>query len=294
MECYDCDLRDRFDIQDQIASEIVSSLQLALTEGEQAQLWRRGTESGKAWEEFQRGHDFERRYTREGHRQAIKHYRQALAIDPNYLSAVVSLAFCYLDEVRLGWVINSDKSVAEAEKLCDHAMAFPPHPDVQALLAFVRFFQNRWDEAAAAMDIAIELGTQSPETIGYQGALSDLMGDYSAAIRAYTRAMSLTTHSPAWIAANLGLSYLATGDNFEAEQIFREVIQHHPKYVRAWIGLAISLFREGKTGEATRAAEVILSLDPHFTTKDWALSRPFRHAPLLSRFIEDMQAVGLP
>jgi tetratricopeptide (TPR) repeat protein len=294
MESYDCDLRRRFDIQDQIAGEIVSSLQLALTEGEQAQLWRRGTESGKAWEQFQRGHDFEGRYTREGHRRAILHYREALVIDPNYLSAMVSLAFCRLDEIRLGWTADPGDATSEAEQLCTKAMSFRPHPDVQALLAFLRFFQKRWDEAEAAMEIAVELGSHSPEIIGYQGALNDLMGDYAAAIRAYTRALSLSAHSPAWIASNLGLTYLAVGDNDEAERIFREVVQFHPNYVRAWIGLAVALVRQGKTSEAKHAAELVLSLDPHFTTQEWARSEPFREAHLLSRFVVDMRATGLP
>ncbi len=134
----------------------------------------------------------------------------------------------------------------------------------------------------------------SPEIIGYQGALSDLMGDYAGAIRAYTRALSLSAHSPAWIASNLGLSYLAVEDNDEAERIFREVVQYHPSYYRAWLGLAIALTRQGKSIEAKHAAESVLSIDPHFTAQEWARSQPFRDADLLARFVADMRATGLP
>ena len=102
-ERYECDLESSFDVQDQISREIVAALQLALTEGEQAQLVRRGTKSGKAWDLFQRAHDIERQFTREGHEKAKDFYEQALALDAEYLSALVALAFCHLDEVRLGW-----------------------------------------------------------------------------------------------------------------------------------------------------------------------------------------------
>jgi tetratricopeptide (TPR) repeat protein len=294
-EKFECDLRRPFDIQEQIAREIVAALQLTLTEGEQAQLWRRGTQSGQAWENFQRGHDFERRYTRRGHQAAIEFYQKSLDIDPNYLSAMVSLAFCKLDEIRLGWTSDPSASIAEADRLCRQALDLQSrHADVQALLGFLRYFQGDSDSARAHIARAVELGSHSPEIIGYQGALYDLLGDYRAAIRAYARAISLSFHSPAWIASNLGLSYLALNENIEAERIYREITQHHPDYVRAWIGLAMALNRQGKSKEAQLAADTVLGLDPHFTVQEWAHSRPFNDPSLLDRFVTDLKATGLP
>jgi tetratricopeptide (TPR) repeat protein len=293
-ERFECNLNDSFDIQDQISQEIVAALQLALTEGEQAPLWRRGTASGRAWELFQRGHDFERRYTREGHQKAKELYQQALRHDSNYLSAIVAFGFCHLDEVRLGWCFDEISSIREAETLCERAMGLvTDHPDVLALLAYVRFFQKREGEARGAMQRAVELSSQSPEIIGYQGALFDLMGNYAAAVRSYTRALTLCPHAAAWIPANLGLSNLALGQHQEAERLYREVLQHHPNYVRAWIGLTLSLVRQGRVGEAKLAAEYLLSLDPAFTAAEWAKSRPFNDEELLKSFVRDLCAAGL-
>jgi tetratricopeptide (TPR) repeat protein len=208
---------------------------------------------------------------------------------------MVALAFCKLDEVRMGWTSKPSVAIVEADHLCQNALALQPqHADVQALLAFIRYFQNRSHEATEAMNRAVTLASHSPEIIGYQGALYDLLGDYRAAIRAYTRAFSLSIHSPAWIASNLGLSYLALNENDEAERIFREVIQHYPDYVRAWIGLAIALSRQGKSKEAAQAAEAVLGLDPHFTAEEWAQSRPFNDSALLRRFVADLKAACLP
>ena len=111
MESFDCDLEHSFDLQDQISQEIVAALQLSLTEGEQSHLSRRGTSSGKAWECFQRAHDIERRFTRHGHRKAKEFYAEALKLDPNYLSALVAMGFCHLDEVRLGWTKDERESI---------------------------------------------------------------------------------------------------------------------------------------------------------------------------------------
>jgi adenylate cyclase len=293
-ERYECDLESSFDVQDQISREIVAALQLALTEGEQAQLVRRGTKSGKAWDLFQRAHDIERQFTREGHEKAKDFYEQALALDPEYLSALVALAFCHLDEVRLGWSKDERDSLERANTLCDRATGSATrNADVLALKAFLGFFQKRWDEARAKMQEAVQVAPQSPEIIGYQGALFDLMGDFRAAIGSYTRALSLSAHSPAWIPSNMGLSQLALGNNEEAEHIYREVLEHHPKYVRAWIGLAVALNRQGKNDEALRAADRVLLLDPSFSAAEWVKSRPFNDDRLLDAFTADLRSVGL-
>ncbi len=293
-ERYECDLESSFDVQDQISREIVAALQLALTEGEQAQLVRRGTKSGKAWDLFQRAHDIERQFTREGHEKAKYFYEQALALDSDYLSALVALAFCHLDEVRLGWSKDERDSLDRANALCDRATrSATRNADVLALKAFLSFFQKQWDEARAKMHEAVQVAPQSPEIIGYQGALFDLMGDFRAAIGSYTRALSLSAHSPAWIPSNMGLSHLALGNNEEAEHIYHEVLEHHAKYVRAWIGLAVALNRQGKQNEARRAAERVLLLDPSFSAAEWVKSRPFNDDRLLDAFTADLRAVGL-
>ena len=294
-ERYECNLNDSFDVQDQISQEIVSALQLHLTDGQQVQLWRRGTSSGKAWEFFQTAHDQERRFTRQGHAKAKELYREALHLDRNYLSASVALGFCYLDEVRLGWSRNNKASIGAAQELCDAAMHLTTnHADVFALQAFLFYFKGQWGEAAAEMLKAVELAPFSPEMVGYQGALNDLMGKHKDAIANYTRALSLSAHVPAWIASNLGLSCLAVGDIEESERIYREVLNHHPNYERAWIGLAVALNRQGKIQEGKEAARTVMDLDPMFNAEEWAKSRPFQDDNLVQLFVRDLRAVGIP
>lgn len=292
---FECDLNHSFDVQDQISQEIVSALQLHLTDGEQVRLWRRGAKSGKAWELFQMARDMERRFTRQGHEKAKELYREALKLDPGYLSASVALAFCYLDEVRLGWSRNSETSISEAESLCQAVNRIAPdHPDACGLQGFLHYFQDRWPEAEDAMQKAVDLVPYSPEMVGYQGALRDLMGKHDAAITSYTRALSLSAHAPAWIASNLGLSCLAVGNVEEAERIYREVLQHHPGYVRAWIGLSVALNRQGRQRDGAEAAATVLLLDPAFTAAEWARSGPFRDKALSDQFVADLRAVGIP
>jgi class 3 adenylate cyclase/TolB-like protein len=294
-ERYDCDLRENFHVQDDIAREIVTGLQLALTEGAQALSWRRGTTLGLAWERFQIGRDHENRYSRHGHREARRCYEEAVRLDPSYLSALVALGFCHVDEVRLGWSEEDTASLANAETAYRRASAVnPDHPDVLALLAFIRQMQGRIGEARSAMDQAVRAADQNSDIIGYQGALLELLGDFPAAMRSYARALTLTPHARPWVYSNLALAHLAVGHADEAERIYRSVIEHYPDYTRAWIGLAIALHRRNRETEARAAAARVVELDPSFTVTNWGRSRPFSDETLLTVFMADMRDAGLP
>ncbi len=289
-ERFESDLTQSFNLQDRIASEIVSALQISLTEGEQAQLWKRGTSNGRAWESFQRGHDFERRYTRQSHARAKAYYEEALAQDAEYLSAIVAVGFCHLDEVRLGWSADEAASVNAAASIFERAKAISMnHPDVLALLAYINFFRGDHVEALETMTRAVALAPQSPEIVAYRGALLDLVGDFRGAVWSYTHALTLAPHSPAWMASNLGLSLLALGDSFEAERVYREVLDSHPDYVRACIGLTVSLVRQGRMRDAREMANRLMALDPAFTPEEWARSRPFPQRDLVESFVADLR-----
>jgi TolB-like protein len=284
-----------FDFQDQIARDIVSALQLVLTEGEQAQLWRRATTSGEAWEAFQQGHDYVRRFTREGHWRAKNSYTHALSIDPDYLSALVALGFCHLDEMRLGWSNDPARSLVEASNLANRAAVIAErHPDVLALNSYVKFFEGNRHTSLELINQAVAEAPHSSEIIAYKGALHDLMGQFEEAIEAYRNAISKSLFSPAWIAANLALTLLAMNRNLEAEQVFNKVLRNHPKYARAWIGLTVAYVRQGRLEEAQDCARRLQSLDPKFSVEEWASSKPFSEERILEGFKSDLVTAGLP
>lgn len=294
-ERFNGDISGSFDFQDQIARDIVSAMQVVLTEGEQAQLWRRATTSGEAWEAFQKGHDLVRRYTREDHQKAKQYYLHALSFDPDYLCAIVALGFCHLDELRLGWSPDAAHSLKDASALAKRAAALAErHADILALEAYVTYFEQDHSKALDLINQAVREAPHSSEIIGYKGALHDLMGDFGSAIEAYKDAISKSLFSPAWIPANLALTLLAMDQSAEAEQVFNKVLLNHPKYARAWIGLTAAYVRQGRVDEAKEAAKELLLLDPKFGVEEWGKSKPFSDARILDAFKSDLFAAGLP
>lgn len=283
-----------FDAHEVIARQVVTALQVTLTEGEQAQLWSGGTTNIRAWEMFQRGHDQERRFTRHGHSEARRCYSEALQRDPHYISAIVALAFCHLDEIRLGWTEDDAGSFAEAQALYLRATAInPDHPECLALQAYLELHRRHDEAAVTAMEKAARLAPRSSELAAYLGYIYETVGRYEDAIIAYRRAMWLSQHFPPWIASNLAMTLCVTGRAEEAHKLLLGVIAHHPDYSRAQLCLAIAFTRLGQAEEARRAAAELLRLDPQFKIADWARNRPYADPAVMTALLNDMRTVGL-
>jgi class 3 adenylate cyclase/TolB-like protein/cytochrome c-type biogenesis protein CcmH/NrfG len=291
---FDYNIDQSFDAHEVIAREVVTALQVNLTEGEQAQLWNHGTTNIRAWELFQRGHDLERRFTRHGHREACRCYANALRHDQQFVSAIVALAFCHLDEIRLGWTESDDRSFAEAKALYDQAIAVnPDHAECHALKAYIDLHQRNDAAAVTAMEKAARLSPRSGELAAYLGNIYDTVGRYDEAIIAYRRAMWLTQHFPPWIASNLGLTLCVTGRAEEARKLLLGVITHHPDYSRAHLCLAIAYARLGQLEAAKTATAELQRLDSLFTIDDWARNRPYADPQVMAGLVENMRMVGL-
>lgn len=283
------------DLCETIAREVVTALQITLTEGEQARLWSRRTTSGRAWELFLKGHDLERRYRRESHREARSWYERALIEDPAYVVAVVALAFCHLDEVRLGWSAAPETSLEEAERLASRAAEIDPdYPDLHSLRAFIAFERNRFEEAVELGLKAVAMEPRSAELNAYLGALYDTLGRHEEAVESYRRALDLSPYHSAWIASNLGLTYCIMGRLAASERAFRQVVKHHPDYLRAHIGLAVVESRLGHEEEARRAATIVRRLDPLFSAEEWGRAQLYTDPEVVAAFLADLKRAGVP
>ena len=91
-ERFDRDLEDIFAVQDEVTQNIVSALQVQLTQAEQKSLNQRDTDSLDAYDYLLRGKEYYLRFTREANLQARQFYEKAVDLDPNYATAYAELS----------------------------------------------------------------------------------------------------------------------------------------------------------------------------------------------------------
>ena len=94
---YTCDEHgtDLFAVQDAISEKVAEALAVRLSGDEKKLLKKRYTANTDAYAFYLKGRYYWNKRTDEGLRKAIKHFRQAIELDPNYALAYAGLADCY-------------------------------------------------------------------------------------------------------------------------------------------------------------------------------------------------------
>jgi len=95
-ESFDSQTKDILEIQDAITRNLLAALKLRLSGDEETRVTARYTENAQAYEAYLEGRYHWSRYTRKGIEKAIKHFRHAIELDPNYALAYAGIIDCYL------------------------------------------------------------------------------------------------------------------------------------------------------------------------------------------------------
>src|SRR4029450_93641 len=99
----DREMKDVFEVQDEIARKIAEALRIKLTPQEQEALASKPTESLQAYDHYLRGRSYARRLTRQDLEFALQMYNDAVAQDPDFglahaaIANVCAFFFCHYD-----------------------------------------------------------------------------------------------------------------------------------------------------------------------------------------------------
>ena len=112
---YDQTLEDIFDLQDDIARQVIDALKVELAGQSTDRLIDVGTRSSEAYEAYLLGHYESEKHTKDGFSRAIQLYEQATQYDDEFAAAYGRLGYCYRALVGIFGVPRDD--------VIDHARA---------------------------------------------------------------------------------------------------------------------------------------------------------------------------
>jgi adenylate cyclase len=110
-EKFDRDLKDIFALQDEITKEIIISLQVNLTEGEQARIRAKGANNLNAYLKSLEAKKLLTRWNIEDNHKARQLYTEAIELDPNYSISYCGLAITHIMDVWLGSTKSNNDSL---------------------------------------------------------------------------------------------------------------------------------------------------------------------------------------
>ncbi|HXG54128.1 MAG TPA: protein kinase, partial [Vicinamibacterales bacterium] len=154
-ERYDREMKDVFEVQDEIARNIAEALRVTLSPQEQAALAAKPTENLQAYDQYLRGKSYARRMTRQDLEFALQMFEGAIALDPEFALAHAAIAnVCAQQHYNYG---RDPIWMARAMAASESAVSLNPYqPEVQVAQAWIMYAAGRYDEAARSTRQAIQ------------------------------------------------------------------------------------------------------------------------------------------
>jgi TolB-like protein/DNA-binding winged helix-turn-helix (wHTH) protein/TolA-binding protein len=246
---YDRTLKDIFAIQDDIAMEVQTSLQVHLVG---ARVVAQPT-STEAYALYLQARHVGRQHTKEGLVNAASLYQEVLAIDPEYLPAWDGLAGVYLNQVGFA-LLPAQEGFRLASEAAYKALAIDAdYAPAHGRLGWIALHANS-NIAAAAEHYRQALSVEPENDIIRSGAapVALALGRMNDAIVLFENSVTTDPVSPA-SHANLANAYLLAGRYVEAEQSIRNALTLSPNYAGAQYRLGRALLAQGKLSEAKKA-----------------------------------------
>ena len=241
-ERYDREMRDVFELQDEITLAVVAALRLKLFGEERAAVLKRATGNAEAYELFLKGRHHAHKYTAQGWQRAIECFEKAIALEPDYAlshAGIASSRGCqwFFGILPAQQVIPLCKAGAARALAIDDGLA-----DAYLSQAIISFFYDwDWRGAERAFVRSIELDPNNSEALSYYALFLVFEGRVEEAMAASRQALALDPLAPL-INMNIGWTYFAAGQPAEASQQAAKMIETDPDFYGAcWLQGAIHL-----------------------------------------------------
>ena len=171
-EAYDAEVKDIFDVQQDIARRAVGAAAVKLTRFERDRALAKPTESLAAYEYVLRGREHLSRATRDSNDEAQDMFQRAIDIDPSYAEAHAQLGLTLCEAVASGWTEFVDDDLARAKTLAQKALLLDSaSTTAYRLLAEVHLARRRFDLALGQIDRALEINPSDAESFSMRGSI---------------------------------------------------------------------------------------------------------------------------
>jgi adenylate cyclase len=122
-EAYDAEVKDIFDVQQDIARRVVGAAAVKLTRFERDRALAKPTESLAAYEYVLRGREHFSRATHDSNEEAQDMFQRAIDLDPSYAAAYAELGLSLTEAVGSGWTEFIADDLRRAETLAQKALS---------------------------------------------------------------------------------------------------------------------------------------------------------------------------
>jgi TolB-like protein/class 3 adenylate cyclase len=295
---FDGELKDIFDLQDNVATKVVGAIAPKMEQAEIARANRKPTESLDAYDCFLRGTENLHRQTQESVGQALQLLKKAIQLDPHYAAAYGTAAYCYAMRKANGWVIHRAQDIVEASRFGRMAVELGRDDAVALSRAghAVAYIAEDLDAGARLIDRALELNPNLALAWYHSGWLRIWLGDPDIAIQHFARFRRMSPVDPLLIRTNSGIAFahVLAGRYDEASLHAEQAVAENPDSHQALRMAAMSHALAGRMEKAQRAMARLRQIDPALRVSNLRDLTPLRRPEDVTTYAAAMRKAGLP
>lgn len=267
-ERYDREMKDVFEVQDDIARSIAEALRITLTPQEQKALAAKPTENLQAYDLFLRGRSYTRRLTRQDFEFALQMFENAVSLDPDFALAHAAIAnvcaqYNYHYERDAKWIERAVAASARASALAHDA------PEVLVAEGWILYAKEQYEEAAERVKKAIAINADTESAYYLLGRSLFAAGHSQAVLDLADEALAHSGDNyNIWVPIGNSLGALGKVDalrNMRQQriQVLEAQLAKVPEDARARILLAGDYASLDRSEEAVREANLAMALRPN-------------------------------
>jgi len=289
-ERYDRDLKDIFEIQDDITKQIIAALNVKLTIGGDALQIARGTDSLEAYLKYLQARERHMRFTKEDNLASRRLVEEAISIDPEFGVAYSFLAMTHFLDVVLQATKSPGQSITKAIELARKGIALSDAG--HDVLGFLYLNTKQYDKAIAECERAVHLDPNSATAHTFYGLTLTQTGRFEDAVDQLEQGVRLDPTSSFGL-RSLAIAYSFVGRHEEAIATCKKAIQKAPKDLVSHIILTRAYSMAGRIEEAQNAAAEVLRINPNFSLESYAKRVSFKNQAHRDRVVEALRDAGL-
>ncbi len=269
-ERYDRNLKEIFAVQDELTKNIITALQVKLTEGEQVRTAAKGTNNLEAYLKYLQSMALMRQFNIESNALAKQLAQEAIALDPEYAMPYLVLSSTHQMDVWLGTSKSPKESVAKSMELIQKAIDLDPtYAEAYGHLGFTYTMIGEHDKAVANAERAAALNPNSAYAHMRMGHTLRFAGRYEEAIPEYKKAIRLNPIPPTNYLFGLGSAYCWTGQYEEAIKWCEKAVRQDPDSFLTRLIMTQVYSESGRLEDARAEAEEVLRINPKFSVDRW-------------------------
>lgn len=284
-----------FALQRAITLEVVTALQIKLTEGEQERFSLvHGTQNFDAWLLASQGEKQLRLMTAASNLAARHNYERAVALDPDYSGAWAGLAWTHLLEARFGWTNDPAAKIRTAKEHAERAMALDDRrARNHSLMGTIALMAGEFDLARRMGERAVELEYNDADAAALLAFTLTYTGEPQRAIALVRRAIRLRPYPPRWYEWLLARAHRLAGRPDEAIRILTSSDSARTESIVPRIELAAAYSETGDIAHARVVAASVMADQPRFSVRAWLTTPPYSNPDRVERERRALLAAGL-